>query len=929
VPNSRLPVIAIYLGYRGGHYHFYISTGKWRFSPTYTSYFSLSGFVDRRTVDAIMAHIPADASAETYIRMEKDRLGPPRQAAGRALDRLNEFQQRAQAVYQENISVLDHAFDEVAHQDRFRYMSLFEVASRLLPTADGELAPTALYAVHLALMRVDGGFRPVADDSMGHKRDYVFEVSPRSYRDVIARVEGMTREYTQDRIARVEREDGVLKGEVEDVPGGLPLARFVRKARAYVARSRAVRDSTPHAVVGPYKSGGAAAAAAAAIGPIDEHEGPVGEDAADASSAALPPWSDTDRDVIHFIEMWAAHRVFSPGSSLNAIASLILRYTNCYAGELDLGPSVGWLFLQEIGRVPPWELPSRFRHRLPETTVAGGGHIRRDAPDGVATSLRADVAEGRRREWHEPVFCIDSKSTTLIDDGISLERTATDACWLHVHVADPTSGILPKSHLARYMEALPENVWVPGFLEEMLPPALATKYSITNGSPSLTFSALLSPDGRVLETAIAPGTLRNVVYLETSDVFGFCGYDEHARPSEPLAVGPPPPPKEAERGLTPTRDLPASHAEDLRAIARLADVLQNRRIADGALSGFPPTPTVSVSLDATAHDAAAGRWTGDPHIEIDWATRDDVRVVASPMQLAGEIAARWCHDRGVPIPYRRETDSLSPPARDEARAYIRDELTPQLMGRHTPLTPLQMRRLVALLGAVVDSPVPGPFVKMGLDMYTRTTSPLRRFVDMLVHWQIHAALALETRLGRRITPDDVRAATAPPGMAPSLTPGAAEGGKPSWADAARGTIVPQEILDDPAAIPYSAEDLGPLLSLTTMRSRLVRRIHTAEDEWILHAIVRAWKYPSPSASEAGAVRGSLPATFEFRVSDVGKHSIVGRTPELFGRTAVMSLAGLGGVARLAEIKEGDVFEVEIEDVNVHSRIIHVRALRRV
>lgn len=46
---------------------------------------------------------------------------------------------------------------------------------------------------------------------------------------------------------------------------------------------------------------------------------------------------------------------------------------------------------------------------------------------------------------------------------------------------------------------------------------------------------------------------------------------------------------------------------------------------------------------------------------------------------------------------------------------------------------------------------------LGLDYYTKVTSPLRRYGDMIAHWQIEAALKQEAQTGRSLTKDGPRA----------------------------------------------------------------------------------------------------------------------------------------------------------------------------
>ncbi len=102
-------------------------------------------------------------------------------------------------------------------------------------------------------------------------------------------------------------------------------------------------------------------------------------------------------------------------------------------------------------------------------------------------------------------------------------------------------------------------------------------------------------------------------------------------------------------------------------------------------------------------------------------------MVTDAMLLAGVAAARFCHERGIPIPYATQAlpDDLDT-ATDLAAMYARRR-------RFKP---------TRLLGE------PELHAGLGLAIYTRATSPLRRYSDLLVHQQIRAELTGADGLSR-------------------------------------------------------------------------------------------------------------------------------------------------------------------------------------
>ncbi|KOR31451.1 exoribonuclease II [Achromatium sp. WMS2] len=95
-------------------------------------------------------------------------------------------------------------------------------------------------------------------------------------------------------------------------------------------------------------------------------------------------------------------------------------------------------------------------------------------------------------------------------------------------------------------------------------------------------------------------------------------------------------------------------------------------------------------------------------------------LVADAMLLAGEAVARYCQQLSLPIPYVVQ----QPPEKVEHPV--------DLAGMWS------YRRLLRPSSLSIE---PGPHAGLGLELYTRATSPLRRYSDLLVHQQLRAYLS--------------------------------------------------------------------------------------------------------------------------------------------------------------------------------------------
>jgi exoribonuclease II len=101
-------------------------------------------------------------------------------------------------------------------------------------------------------------------------------------------------------------------------------------------------------------------------------------------------------------------------------------------------------------------------------------------------------------------------------------------------------------------------------------------------------------------------------------------------------------------------------------------------------------------------------------------------LVAEAMMLTGLAAARFASERGIPLPF-----STQPPPE------TREE--PRSLAAMFACRKKLKRRLVKT--------APEPHAGLGLEMYTQATSPLRRYLDLLVHQQLRAHLRGEPMLG--------------------------------------------------------------------------------------------------------------------------------------------------------------------------------------
>ncbi|TPX16637.1 uncharacterized protein E0L32_003578 [Thyridium curvatum] len=879
----RVALLAVCLGRFNGYDHFYTNTGKWFTSQSLRTLFKVDGFVKEDELGPVIEALPSvESPIETLNTLQDLKMGPSRNVGANLISRMQAFAAESDTVHQANCARLDNAF-ELLEQDDARYMSLDEIANALLPghiKSKGKFRPAALYAVHKAILTDDLAVRPLSD--LGHNRSYLFEISPRCDVERAERVEAQVRRFLDEHLR--------LRGSISDQKlEKSVLGNFLLKARQAIDQSRRSRSWSAHGVLGPFNK---------------------------AQDAEPVQWSTLDLNFIQFMHRWAGFEDYPLNSRVQWIGAAILRAVERYQDSEYLTASTGWTFLQEIGYLKPWDIQARYSTRIPGVVPNRQGSLDRVQPASLV--LEEDIFAGTRKAWKGvTAYCIDSASTTDIDDAVSIQPTETPGeYWIHIHVADPGSCIRPGSSLAEFAKLVPQTAYLPGHFERMFPGDLVReRFSLAPDRPCLTFSARVNEEGAVLEHDITPGTLDSVIYIEPAEVSAVCGVEP---PSLDIAqqvfeVGTPRslewPPK---REMTTAAELSAQDASNLQTLSRLAAALHSVRLSKGAMPLYWPRPTAQVSLadtQVTELDHGFFRCAGDPYIRVSYGgssatTSSSNPLVESTMRLAGEVAARWCADRAVPIPFRVQPRAAADgPGLARLRAFAEEVLYPPLRAGRRPRD-ADARAMRALLGHDDVAAAPGRHFTMGADAYAKATSPLRRYADLLVHWQVGAALLEERRRGA------------------SLRVVAAGGGG-----------------GDRSFLPFSRAQMeDDVLPMLRVRERAMRALDNADgaDQWILQALVRAWKWPDHPAADSASAAGNgsklkLPSEFRFEVLGVApKRGLVRGRLDWFERPAVMEPEGLeaAGVT-VRSVRAGDVFRVRLEDVNVPERRISVRALERV
>ncbi|MEN8443917.1 MAG: ribonuclease R family protein [Cyanobacteria bacterium J06555_13] len=392
-------------------------------------------------------------------------------------------------------------------------------------------------------------------------------------------------------------------------------------------------------------------------------------------------WEKSDRPRLEIVERYA---LLGDESSQKAAAQDILTSL-----DQDKSPEAAFDFLVAL-RI--WEKHENLALRrrqiptdFPEELTAQVERILNDPP----AEESGDSHEGRHGQrldlTHLKLYTIDDESTREIDDGLSYETLDDGRQKLWIHIADPSRWISLGDLLETEARRRCTTVYLPTGTIPMFPFELASgPMSLVQGQVcnALSFGVILADDGSVEEYSIHPSLVKPTYRLTYEDA------------EEMIELG-------------------VTAEGELLAIAELAKRRLSWRKSQGAIDIQLPESSIKV-------DKAADTITIEM-LESSMA-RD---VVAEMMILTGEVAARYGEDNELPLPFRSQPQPELPPEEELMQleaGWVRDSAIRRCMTRSEM------------------SITPARHATLGLDRYCQVTSPIRRYTDLMGHFQLKAHL---------------------------------------------------------------------------------------------------------------------------------------------------------------------------------------------
>lgn len=317
-----------------------------------------------------------------------------------------------------------------------------------------------------------------------------------------------------------------------------------------------------------------------------------------------------------------------------------------------------------------------------------------DHPEKVASaaedllSASCDIDETNRKDLtHLKVYAIDVDEADELDDALSAMRLQDGRIKVWIHVADPTCLVQPGSILDKEARSRGTSVFLPTATYPMFPEKLAMDaMSLKQGKicNAVTVSVVLDSDGSIAEFSVDNTVIKPTYMLtyESASELLYLNLEEEA---------------------------------ELRILSEAASLRLRWRRQQGAID----TTTLETRIKVPNPD--------DPEPQINLYVENQAdparRLVSEMMILCGEVIATFGSCNNIPLPYRGQ-----PQSNIDVSAFA-----------HLPEGPVRSFAVVKVMRAAeFDFRTPIRHEGLGVPGYVQFTSPIRRYMDLLAHYQVKA-----------------------------------------------------------------------------------------------------------------------------------------------------------------------------------------------
>uniref|UniRef100_A0A6V7QYK0 RNB domain-containing protein n=1 Tax=Ananas comosus var. bracteatus TaxID=296719 RepID=A0A6V7QYK0_ANACO len=287
------------------------------------------------------------------------------------------------------------------------------------------------------------------------------------------------------------------------------------------------------------------------------------------------------------------------------------------------------------------------------------------------------------------VYAIDVDEADELDDALSATRLSDGRIRVWIHVADPTCLVKPQSIIDKEAMRRGTSIFLPTATYPMFPERLAMeRMSLQQGKlcRAVSISVTLQPDGSIADYSIDNSIIRPTYMLtyESASELLHLNLEEEA---------------------------------ELRLLSEAANLRLQWRRNQGAIDTAMIEPRIKVANPGDLEPSIT--------LYIEDQANPTMRLVSEMMILCGEVVATFGSFNNIPLPYRGQ-----PQSNISTSAFA-----------HLPEGPVRSSAYVRIMRAAeLDFRKPIRHGVLGVPGYVQFTSPIRRYIDLLAHYQVKAFL---------------------------------------------------------------------------------------------------------------------------------------------------------------------------------------------
>lgn len=327
--------------------------------------------------------------------------------------------------------------------------------------------------------------------------------------------------------------------------------------------------------------------------------------------------------------------------------------------------------------------------------------------------LKHDRARHRVDMTNLRVFCIDAATAHEIDDGVSIERV-DDKFRVHIHIADPTSYLPVDSTILQIAFERAFTTYQPECISAMFPREMSALAGLgVDGrvTRAMTFSVDVDKDGEVDFSTVQV----NATHVSKFPQYTYTQVDDALE------------------------NLDRSNAEqaELQLMSELSVKLREKRVESGAVV-YPDSLSVQVKV-GQAKDKTVEEDDDDAVSFDEQHSTKSVVLVTELMILANRVSAQLLKRADLAGVFK----TMPPLPLEGSASGVISRLNK--ISRSGEMGLGDMVSSFKFITPAIYSPHAGEHLMLGVHAYAPSTSPLRRFGDVVNHLQLHSMLNGEER----------------------------------------------------------------------------------------------------------------------------------------------------------------------------------------